>query len=139
IQLTTSGNAVMPAISPDGKYVAYVQQDGDTHSLWVRQVATASNVKIVEHEPGVVLLGPTVTPDGNFVDFLRSRGAGVRAELWRVSVFGGAAKGGLGAAWVPRGGWSARQPMGVVPDDVAAASESRGVAATRRRHRRAPS
>jgi eukaryotic-like serine/threonine-protein kinase len=35
-QLTTSGNAEQPAISPDGKYVAYVRHDGNDYSLWIR-------------------------------------------------------------------------------------------------------
>ncbi len=39
-QLTTSGNAETPAISPDGNYVVYVQRDEGQSSLWVRQVAT---------------------------------------------------------------------------------------------------
>ena len=46
-QLTTSGNAERPAISPDGRYVAYVQRDGDDYSLWIRQTTTTSNVQIV--------------------------------------------------------------------------------------------
>src|SRR5207247_5578145 len=37
VQLTTSANAERPAISPDGKYVAYIQRDGDAYSLWIRQ------------------------------------------------------------------------------------------------------
>ena len=44
-QLTTSGNADGPAISSDGKYVAYVQHDSNGDSLWVRQTATSSNVR----------------------------------------------------------------------------------------------
>src|SRR5262249_15516369 len=42
-QLTMTGNARQPAISPDGKYVAYVQRDGNDTSLWIRQTTTASN------------------------------------------------------------------------------------------------
>jgi Tol biopolymer transport system component len=38
-QLTTSGNAITPAISPDGRYVAYVQPEEGSASLWIRQVA----------------------------------------------------------------------------------------------------
>jgi hypothetical protein len=72
-QLTTSGNADRPAMSPDGKYVAYVQHDGNNDSLWIRQTATPSNVQIVPAEPGVALLGATVTPDGGYVDFVRSQ------------------------------------------------------------------
>jgi serine/threonine protein kinase/Tol biopolymer transport system component len=89
-QLTTSGNAERPAISPDGKYVAYVQHTGNEYSLWIRQIATASNVQIVAAEPNVVLLGLTVTPDGNFVDFVRRRVGLVRDfGLWRVPFLGG--------------------------------------------------
>jgi serine/threonine protein kinase len=34
-QLTSTGNAYAPAISPDGKYVVYIQREGDATSLWV--------------------------------------------------------------------------------------------------------
>jgi serine/threonine protein kinase/Tol biopolymer transport system component len=88
-QLTTSGTAGAPAIAPDGNYVAYVEQGtaGDS-SLRVRQVTTGSNVEIVAVEPGVQLLGPTVTPDGTFVDYLKRR-PGQPTELWQVPFLGG--------------------------------------------------
>ena len=70
-QLTTSGNAGRPAISPDGRYVAYVQRDGDASSLWIRQTDTTSNVQIVPPEPGATLVGATFTPDATSVDFVR--------------------------------------------------------------------
>ncbi|HWV94693.1 MAG TPA: protein kinase, partial [Vicinamibacterales bacterium] len=70
-QLTTSGNAERPAISPDGRYVAYVQRDGDDSSLWIRQTANTNNVRIVPSERGVALFGATFTPDGTSVDFVR--------------------------------------------------------------------
>ena len=89
-QLTTSGNAERPAISPDGRYVAYVQRDGDDHSLWIRQTATTNNVRIVPPERGVALFGATFTPDGTSVDFVRQangRAVGdlARAVSWRHS------------------------------------------------------
>ena len=39
-QLTSTGDAVTPAISPDGKYVAYSRAAGSGfgHGLWVRRV-----------------------------------------------------------------------------------------------------
>jgi serine/threonine protein kinase/Tol biopolymer transport system component len=82
VPLTTSGNAAFPAISADGRYVAYVQADGTAQSLWIRLTATESNVQIVPSaaEP---IIGATVTPDGDFVDFVRSR------TLWRVPSLGG--------------------------------------------------
>ena len=91
-QLTTSGNAERPAISADGKYVAYVQRDSDAYSLWIRQTATSSNVQIVAPEPGIFLVDPTVTPDGNYVDFVRGGAQSRVMELWRVPFLGGTPK-----------------------------------------------
>ena len=68
-QLTTSGNAERPAISPDGRFVAYVQHDGNDYSLWLRETANTSNGQIVAAQPGVTLLGATFTPDGTSIDF----------------------------------------------------------------------
>ena len=87
-QLTTSGNAERPAISPDGRYVAYVQRDGDDSSLWIRQTATTNNVRIVPPERGVALFGATFTPDGTSVDFVR-QASGAPWEIWRVPFLGG--------------------------------------------------
>jgi eukaryotic-like serine/threonine-protein kinase len=90
-QLTNSGNTGWPAVSPDGRYAAYVRTDGTASSLWIRQIATTSNVQIVPAEPGVVLRGATVTPDGNFVDFVRYRAAN-DSSVWRVPFLGGVPK-----------------------------------------------
>jgi serine/threonine protein kinase/Tol biopolymer transport system component len=90
VQLTTTGNTMLPAISPDGRYVAYVQRDGEAESLWIRQTTTASNVQIVPARPGVRIGGVTVTPDGSFVDFLTIESAPALAlTLWRVPFLGG--------------------------------------------------
>ncbi|HYN09625.1 MAG TPA: protein kinase [Vicinamibacterales bacterium] len=87
-QLTTSGTAERPTISPDGRYVAYVQHDANDYSLWLRQTTTTSNVQIVPPQPGVTLLGATFTPDGTSIDFVR-RATGAPAEVWRVPFLGG--------------------------------------------------
>jgi Tol biopolymer transport system component/DNA-binding winged helix-turn-helix (wHTH) protein len=88
IELTSSGRAVTPSISPDGKYVVYAQLEtnGAPTSLWVRQVATASNVQIVPPQPGRFVVAPTVTPDGNFIDYIQ---LGRGNQLWRVPFIGG--------------------------------------------------
>lgn len=46
-KLTTSGNAVIATISPDGKYVAYVTDEAGRQSLWLRQVRVASSVRLM--------------------------------------------------------------------------------------------
>jgi serine/threonine protein kinase/Tol biopolymer transport system component len=90
VQLTTTGNAALPSISPDGRYVAYVQRDREAESLWIRQTTTPSNVQIVPARAGARITGITVTPDGNWVDFITSEGSPrVTSTLWRVAFLGG--------------------------------------------------
>jgi eukaryotic-like serine/threonine-protein kinase len=99
-RLTTSGTAVSPALSPDGNYVVYVQDGTSEPSLWIRQLASASNVRIVESEPGVGFFAPIVRPDGSFVDFIRFQ-PDMAPELWRVPFLGGAPRRIAENVWSP--------------------------------------
>jgi eukaryotic-like serine/threonine-protein kinase len=45
-RLTTTGTALLAAISPDGRYIVHVHNEGGQQSLWMRQIATGSNVQI---------------------------------------------------------------------------------------------
>jgi Tol biopolymer transport system component len=88
-RLTTSGKVRYAAISPDSKYVAYVQDDPGKQSLWVRQVATTNTAQIVP--PAVAQfnwLG--FSPDGNFVYFTQAGQSGENSSaLYQVSALGG--------------------------------------------------
>ena len=86
-QVTATGNAWRPAISPDGKFVVYVRRDGVARSLRVRQLGTDRDVELVAAEAGLVLQAATVTPDGGFVDFIRGKAGALM--LWRVPFLGG--------------------------------------------------
>jgi serine/threonine protein kinase/Tol biopolymer transport system component len=86
--LTTSGDAFHPAMSPDGKYAVYVRSIAGGLSLWVRQIATGSDRQLLAPEAGVVMQLPTISPDGNYVDFIRT-GPGATRSLWRVPLLGG--------------------------------------------------
>jgi eukaryotic-like serine/threonine-protein kinase len=90
-RLTTTGDAVKPAIAPDGNYLAYVRRQKGLDSLHVRQTATAATAEIVKAEPDVSLWGATVSPDGGFVDYVRRR-QGQAFELWRVPFLGGVSR-----------------------------------------------
>jgi Tol biopolymer transport system component len=88
-RLTTSGNASLAALSPDGRYVVHVKFDGDKSSLWIRQTATASETQIAQPSPDRYD-GVTFSPDGNFVYYVTygPTGAGV-ASLFKIPALGG--------------------------------------------------
>src|SRR5262245_47870387 len=86
--LTNSGKVVTAAISPEGKYVVYALADSGKQSLWIRQVATASNVQIVPPRD-VIYTGVTFSGDGNYLYYNESRGAG---ELYQMPTLGGSPK-----------------------------------------------
>ena len=67
-KLTTNGNAWVAAMSPDGKYVAYVTNEGGKQSLWLRQVAINSNAQMIPPREGRYL-GVAFAPDGDFIYF----------------------------------------------------------------------
>ena len=88
-QLTETGNAGAAALSPDGRYVVYVLVDGSQESLWVRQVATGSNVQVLAPDQ-VHFVAVSFTPDGNYVLFVRSDKATVNYHyLYQMPVLGG--------------------------------------------------
>jgi eukaryotic-like serine/threonine-protein kinase len=66
-KLTDSGKvAGLGAISPDGRYVAYVMR-GAQQSLWVKQIATGSEAQVVPPQAGFFNYGLTFSPDGNYI------------------------------------------------------------------------
>ena len=65
-KLTDSGKANDVAISPDGRYIVYVLVDGEQQSLWVRNVATKSDVQVLAPDV-VTFAGVTFSPDGNYI------------------------------------------------------------------------
>jgi Tol biopolymer transport system component len=67
-RLTNDGRSGTAAISRDGKYVAYVRHEGDVQSLWIRQVATNSNIQIVPPKERVYS-SPTFSADENHLYF----------------------------------------------------------------------
>jgi WD40 repeat protein len=90
-RLTSTGKASDAAISPDGKYVVHVMDDGGQQSLWVRQVATQSNVQIVPPASSW-FQGLTFTPDGNYIYYVMISNDVPQRALYQVPVLGGAPK-----------------------------------------------
>jgi DNA-binding winged helix-turn-helix (wHTH) protein/Tol biopolymer transport system component len=69
-RLTETGNSTYVAISPDGRYVVHASRVGEKQGLWLRQVATRSDVQILPLE-ATAFHGISFSPDGNYVYFLR--------------------------------------------------------------------
>ncbi len=90
-RLTTSGKASGVAISPDGKYVVHVQDDGGQQSLWTRQVATQSNVEIVA-PAARNYTGLSFSPDGDFIYYRVFSQEFSQGALFQVPTLGGTPK-----------------------------------------------
>jgi eukaryotic-like serine/threonine-protein kinase len=88
-KLTESGKAALVAISPDGRYVVYVLREAEQQSLWVRHVATKSDVQVLP--PDVVdFKGLSFSPDGNYIYYVRSdKTTQLYSYLYEMPVLGG--------------------------------------------------
>ncbi len=86
---TQTGKAILVAISPDGKYLLHVMDDGGQQSLWLQNVPTRSNTQVVAPAP-VGYQGLRFSPDGNYLYFVRfEAGSNSLKYLYRVPVLGG--------------------------------------------------
>jgi len=89
-KLTENGKvAGLGAISPDGRYVAYVMR-GAQHSLWVKQVATGSEAQVVPPQSGFFNYGLTFSPDGNYIYYAHTNPDNdAVTDLYAVASLGG--------------------------------------------------
>nr|MDQ2937971.1 protein kinase [Acidobacteriota bacterium] len=90
-QLTNTGKATLATLSPDGKYVIHVVSDGTLSSLWVRQVATPSNVQIVPPAASKYV-GVTFSKDGNHVFYVVYEKNSPLGVVYQIPVLGGPPK-----------------------------------------------
>jgi len=101
IRLTDSGKASAAAISPDGKYVVHAVPDKGMTSLWMRNVATGSNVQIMPPAEGS-FSDLSFSRDGNSLYYLFNL-----STLYSMPVLGGSLRklasvgGGEGASFSP--------------------------------------
>jgi Tol biopolymer transport system component/predicted Ser/Thr protein kinase len=89
-KLTDSGKAELVAIAPDGRYIVYVLVDSEQQSLWVRNVATKSDVQVLPPD-AVAFAGLSFSPDGDHIYFVRSdKSTNNFRYLYVMPVLGGA-------------------------------------------------
>ena len=88
LRLTNSGRVNDSAISPDGKYVAYVVENGGKQSIWVRQVASSNNFQIVAPSD-TQFYGGTFSQDSNELYYIAKERNNSIGVLYRVPALGG--------------------------------------------------
>jgi serine/threonine protein kinase len=87
-RVTGIGSVMQADISPDSKYVAYVRRSAGMQSLWLKQLATGSEVQIAAPDEDVCT-GLAFSPDGNYVFFARQHPLTYQGDLYQVPALGG--------------------------------------------------
>ncbi len=85
---TNAGNVMRCAISADGKYLAFAAGAPGKAGLWVRQVATHSDIQILPRTDGD-FKGLVFSHDGNYVYYVLDKGDGKSGQLFQVPTLGG--------------------------------------------------
>ena len=89
-RLTTSGIVELAAISQDGKYLAYTENDGHKQSLWLQQMASGSRTALLP--PATAEYGAVkFSADGNYVYYTRTNRKGPM-DLYQIAAVGGASR-----------------------------------------------
>jgi eukaryotic-like serine/threonine-protein kinase len=90
-RLNSDGKVRVPAISPDGKYLAYASGETGNRSLVVRQLATDSEVTVV---PPTALNFATIafSPSGDYVFYTQTSSNYGLNTLYQVPTLGGTQK-----------------------------------------------
>jgi hypothetical protein len=103
--VTAEKMAFDPALSPDGKMIASVADDGGQRDLFVSRVAGGDRVRLTNTEAREV--GPRFSPDGEHIVFTRGGGDAASPEIWGVPTLGGQSvrllADAMDGAWSPDG------------------------------------
>ncbi|MDQ4123033.1 MAG: winged helix-turn-helix domain-containing protein [Acidobacteriota bacterium] len=86
-RLTTARNAIYAAISPDGKYVAYVVDEARQRSLWLRQITTNSDTQLIP-PADVSYLDVIFSSDGSYINYFKAEPDSPPA-LYQIPILGG--------------------------------------------------
>src|SRR5260221_7835368 len=91
-RLTSFGDCYDAVISPNGKFVAYVRDNGGAQSLWLRQIATGGDSSLISSTE-TRYWGLTFSPDGEYIYYVASQYSTEArrqdASLYRIPFFPG--------------------------------------------------
>ncbi len=91
-RITTEGKLQSVAVSPDGKYIAYVLLEAGKRSLWTKHLATDSRVQIVAPSPATIMTPFFFSHDGGYVFYGQQDEQNPTGVLYQVAVLGGPPK-----------------------------------------------
>ncbi len=90
-RLSSDGKVQIPAVSPDGKYVAYTSGEAGNRSLVVRQLATDSLVTLIPATSSVIKT-VNFSPDGDYIFYTQLSNDYTIGTLYRLPTLGGTPK-----------------------------------------------
>jgi eukaryotic-like serine/threonine-protein kinase len=103
--LSSEGQARSPALSADGKMIAYIAGQADSVNLYVSRVAGGERVRLTDDS--ALKDDPSFSPDGERVAFARQRPEAPRPEICVIPALGGTPipviAAGRAPAWSPDG------------------------------------
>jgi Tol biopolymer transport system component/class 3 adenylate cyclase len=91
-RLTSTGKADQAAISPDGKYVVHVVNEGGRQSLRVRQINVASGEQEIVPPVGFRYAGLTFSRDSESIYYAVSERNTAQTSLYQVPILGGTSR-----------------------------------------------
>ncbi len=90
-RIVDTGKSMEVAISPDGKYLALTIGEAGKQSLWIKHIASNSNVELIA--PGSVNYGPlTFSNDGSYIYYPVLTKDAPKGALYQIPVLGGTPK-----------------------------------------------
>ena len=87
-RLTSTGNVEELRISRDGRYLVYTVVESAGESMWVQQISTATNVRILGPVPAS-LYSPSFSPDGDYIYYSKSDSKDNSEGIYRLAAVGG--------------------------------------------------
>ena len=87
----STGRSTVAAVSPDGNYLSYSVDENGRQSLWVRQVASGTDIRVVPLGD-VHFVGTTFSPDGNYLYYVAADNKTDRGAVYQIPVIGGVPK-----------------------------------------------